>query len=106
MAQRSDPLESPSPASVGLTERETVMLAFEHRPFGDPGAKEEAIRAEFGIGAARYYQVLNALIDSPAAIVKDPMLVSRLQRVREARTSARVARTGGSVSAGRALNDD
>jgi hypothetical protein len=51
--------------------------------------KEEAIREEFGISTARYYQLLGALIDTPAALLEDPMLVKRLQRLRDARTVRR-----------------
>jgi hypothetical protein len=39
--------------------------------------------------AARYYQVLGALIETPAALREDPMLVKRLQRLRDARTVRR-----------------
>lgn len=83
-----------------LTEREQHILAFERRWWRHAGAKEEAIRAEFGLSAARYYQVLNALLDSPAAIVSDPMLVKRLRRLRDARTSARSARVLGDTASG------
>lgn len=40
----------------------------------------------------RYYQVLNALIDSPVALAHDPMLVKRLRRQRATRQRARSAR--------------
>lgn len=106
MREQDGSTGSPREAGVGLNGRDAAILAFERRRFGDPGAKEKAIREEFGVTSARYYQVLNALIDSPAAIVHDPMLVRRLQRMREARTSARTARTGHSVSASGALTDD
>jgi hypothetical protein len=39
----------------------------------------------------RYYQVLNALVDSPAALATDPLLVKRLRRVRTARRRGRSA---------------
>ncbi len=65
------------------------MLAFEGRWWRHAGAKEEAIRAEFGLSATRYYQVLNSVIDSPAALAYDPMLVRRLQRMRAARLKIR-----------------
>ena len=72
-----------------LTSRETAMLAFERAWWRRGGVKEEAIREEFGISAARYYQLLGALIDSPAALFEDPMLVKRLQRLRDARAVRR-----------------
>ena len=76
-----------------LPERDVLILAFERQWWKHAGSKEQAIREEFGISAARYYQLLGALIDSPAALVHDPMLVKRLQRMRDARTAARAART-------------
>jgi hypothetical protein len=36
-----------------------------------------------------YYQLLNNLIDRDDAVLNAPMLVKRLRRLREARTSAR-----------------
>lgn len=86
---------SPDPEDLslpGLSDRDKRILAFEHQWWKHAGAKEEAVRAEFGLTSARYYQLLNAVIDSPAAIVHDPMLVRRLQRVRDARTGTRTMR--------------
>lgn len=69
-----------------LAEREVRILEFEDRRWQNPGAKEQAIRLEFAMSAARYYQVLNTLIDSPAAARYDPLLVGRLRRLRTGRT--------------------
>lgn len=80
-------------AGSGLSARDEQILDFERRWWRHVGAKEEAIRSQFGLSAARYYQVLNAVIDSPAAVRHDPMLVRRLQRARDARTAARAARS-------------
>lgn len=81
-----------APAHPGLPEREQHILEFERQGIRHAGAKEEAIRAQFGLSPARYYQLLNAALDRPEAIVFDPMLVRRLQRLRDARTEARSAR--------------
>ena len=75
-----------------LSTRDERILAFERQWWRHAGAKEDAIRAEFGLSPARYYQLLNAVIDLPAAVRHDPMLVRRLLRARDARTSARAAR--------------
>ncbi|MEO6827626.1 MAG: DUF3263 domain-containing protein [Microbacteriaceae bacterium] len=75
-----------------LSDRDRAILGFERRWWGHGGAKEQSIRDEFGVSAARYYQLLGALVDSPAALVHDPMLVKRLQRMRDARSAARAAR--------------
>lgn len=76
-----------------LTEQEREILDFERQWWKHAGAKEDAIRSEFSLSAARYYQVLGALIDRREALVYDPMLVKRLQRMRDARTAARAARS-------------
>jgi len=75
-----------------LTETDVKMLDFERQWWKFAGAKEQAILAEFGWSATRYYQRLNALIDEPAAMAADPLLVRRLQRLRAARAHARSAR--------------
>jgi hypothetical protein len=81
------------PASEpGLTDRDIQILEFEREWWHHAGAKEAAIRSEFSLSAARYYQLLNAVIDLPGALRHDPMLVKRLIRARDARTLARSAR--------------
>lgn len=83
-------------AASGLSERDTAILDFERKWWKYAGAKEQAIRDRFGMSATRYYQVLNALIDNPAALAKDPILVKRLKRLRSGRLRARsAARSGG-----------
>lgn len=75
-----------------LPPRHEHVLDFERMWWRHAGAKEDAIRTEFGLSAARYYQLLNTVIDSPGAVRRDPMLVRRLQRARDARTASRAAR--------------
>ena len=75
-----------------LSERDQQVLAFERQWWKYAGAKEQAVRELFDMSATRYYQVLNALIDSPAALAHDPMLVKRLRRMRASRQRARTAR--------------
>ena len=79
-------------AGAALTERDEQVLAFERQWWKYAGAKEQAIRELFEMSATRYYQVLNALIDSPAALEHDPMLIKRLRRMRSSRQRARTAR--------------
>jgi Protein of unknown function (DUF3263) len=81
----------PPETTIGgaLDERERSVLAFERQWWRHAGAKEEAIRREFGIGPTAYYQLLSRLIDDPAAIAYDPMLVKRLQRQRASRRRQR-----------------
>jgi hypothetical protein len=76
----------------GLDERSKRILDFERNWWMQVGPKERAIRDRFGWSAARYYQLLNRLIDSPEAMGHDPMLVKRLRRLRAARRRQRFAR--------------
>lgn len=84
---------APQPTGVTeLSERDQQILAFERQWWKYAGAKEQAVRELFEMSATRYYQVLNALIDSPAALAHDPMLIKRLRRMRSSRQRARTAR--------------
>ena len=91
---RLDPTTSPPTAPVcstrppserELSERDLRVLRFEQRTWRYKAAKDEAIRAEFGLSPARYYQLLNAMIESPVALAAEPVLVRRLTRLRAAR---------------------
>jgi len=86
----SEPLAAVRPA--GLTESQVDLLDFEKLWWSLPGSKEAEIRERFGISTTRYYQLLNALIDTEAALAHDPLLVKRLRRLRTARQRERTAR--------------
>ena len=75
-----------------LDRRDREVLAFEAQWWKYAGAKEQAIRELFDMSATRYYQVLNAVIDKPAALAVDPLLVKRLRRLRSTRQRTRAAR--------------
>ncbi|MFU8853292.1 DUF3263 domain-containing protein [Micromonospora sp. SL1-18] len=92
----SDAAPAPGAASAGsaerpggLTERDQRILAFEQQWWKHAGAKEQAIRDTFGLSATRYYQLLNALLDHPAALAAEPLLIGRLRRLRGARARSR-----------------
>ncbi|MEU1607345.1 DUF3263 domain-containing protein [Micromonospora matsumotoense] len=72
-----------------LTERELRILAFELQWWRHAGAKEQAIRDTFGLSATRYYQLLNGLLDRPAALAAEPLLIGRLRRLRASRARNR-----------------
>lgn len=95
MAQASALVEQSTPQ---LTELEAAVLDFERGWWRFAGAKESAIIEHFSMSATRYYQILNTLIDSPAALAADPMLVKRLRRMRAGRHEARSARRLGEMS--------
>jgi hypothetical protein len=82
----------PMPSGDSLSDRDREILEFERQWWKYAGAKEQAIRDLFDMSATRYYQVLNALLDNPAALEADPMLVKRLRRMRATRQRARSAR--------------
>ena len=87
------PLAQADPVDADeLGRRDRDILAFERQWWKYAGAKEQAIRELFDMSATRYYQVLNALIDNPAALAADPMLVKRLRRLRATRQRQRSAR--------------
>ncbi len=89
-AEQQDAPELSTQAAVSSRDRE--ILAFERQWWKYAGAKEQAIKELFDMSATRYYQVLNALIDTPEALDVDPMLVKRLRRLRASRQRARSAR--------------
>ena len=76
-------------AGPGLTERELQILAFERKWWKHAGAKEQAIRDAFDLSATRYYQLLNGLLDNPAALAAEPVVVGRLRRLRSTRARSR-----------------
>ena len=79
-------------AGASLSDRDRDILEFERQWWKYAGAKETAVREKFDMSSTRYYQVLNALIDKPEALVADPMLVKRLRRLRSSRQRTRSAR--------------
>ncbi len=79
-------------AARTVSARDAQMLALERQWWKYAGAKEQAIREHFDISATHYYQILNVLIDTEAALAHDPMLVKRLRRLRTSRQRARTAR--------------
>lgn len=76
--------------SSSLSELDQRILSFERQWWKFAGAKEEAIRQLFDLSATHYYQNLNALIDTDAALAYDPMLVKRLRRLRSSRHKTRL----------------
>ncbi len=85
----SDPTLTVPPMD-SLADREREILAFERGWWKYAGAKEAAIHDLFGLSATRYYQLVAALIDRPAALEHDPMLVLRLRRLRTDRRRSRL----------------
>jgi hypothetical protein len=76
-------------SAAGLSELEIKMLEFERTWWRHAGAKESSIKELFNLTPPAYYQLLNNLIDRPAALMAEPLLVKRLLRLRVQRTSSR-----------------
>ena len=87
MAENLAPLNDS--ASAGLSEFEIKMLDFERTWWRHAGAKESSIKELFNLTPPAYYQLLNNLIDKPAALMADPILVARLLRLRDSRNQGR-----------------
>lgn len=81
-----------SSTQVELSERDAAILDFEDSWFTSSVPKEQAIMEQFSMSSNRYYQHLNVLIDTPAALGYKPLLVKRLRRMRTQRQAARSAR--------------
>lgn len=86
------PRVQPVDPSSGLSERDREILDFENRHWTYAGSKEQGIKDLFELSSTRYYQLLNQLIDSEAALAYRPLLVKRLRRDRTRRQRARSMR--------------
>lgn len=76
----------------GLSELDRAILDFESAHPRHSAAKVDAIRARFGRSSAQYYQILATLVETPAALAHDPLVISRLRRTSDARAAQRDAR--------------
>ena len=73
-----------------LNEREIAIIEFESHWFNLDEDRHDAIRARFACSVEEYNLELNRVIDLPAALVADPLVVRRLRRHRERRRRALV----------------
>jgi hypothetical protein len=78
--------------STPLPERDAALLAFEREWWKYADAKDAAIREHLDLSPESYYQALNAIIDTDAALATDPLLVRRLRRQRASRQRQRQER--------------
>lgn len=76
---------------MSLTDEQLAILDFEKSWWRYAGAKETAVREQFGMTFPRYFQALNAIIELPEAMAHDPFTVRRLLRLRDKRADARSA---------------
>ncbi len=78
-------------AMVELSTREREILAFEREWWKHASAKDTALRERLAMTPQTYYRSLNEIIDQPAALAHDPLLVRRLRRQRISRRRQRRA---------------
>ena len=75
-----------------MNDLDKKILAFEQGWWQQRGRKEAAIVRDLGMSVVRYTQRLNNLLDDLEAQQLDPLLVSRLRRIRDQRNIARAQR--------------
>jgi hypothetical protein len=73
-----------------LSGRDRAIIDFERMWSSGTGSKEEAIREQLRISPTLYYREMNALLETDAARVYDPLTVKRLQRQRDQRRRIRI----------------
>ena len=73
-----------------IDERQRAMLEFERNFWTFDEPREAMIRARFQCSADEYYAELNELLELPAAMEHDPLVVRRLQRLRLRRRRERL----------------
>ena len=73
-----------------IDERQQAMLEFERNFWTFDEPKESLIRARFQCSADEYYAELNDLLELPAAMDHDPLVVRRLRRQRARRRRERL----------------
>ena len=78
-------IDTPNETTEPLTERELGIIAFEANWFTLDEDRHLAIRARFTCSVEDYNLELNRVIDHPAALFADPLVVRRLRRQRERR---------------------
>lgn len=75
-----------------LTDDQKAIIDFAARWWKYAGAQEQAIRDDFEISGTRFWQLLNDLLDEPAALAYDPQTINRYRRLRDQRLRARSLR--------------
>lgn len=95
MSAELDPTPASTAASAGdtstpgaLSERDRAIIEFEAVWFTLDENRHDAIRARFTCSVEEYNLELNRVIDHPAALLADPLVVRRLRRQRERRRRA------------------
>lgn len=75
-----------------LTDTERTLLRLASAWWSSRGALEEVVRRELDLSVTHFWQAVNVLIDDPRALAAEPVLVRRLQHIRETRQRSRSTR--------------
>lgn len=75
-----------------LSERDICALQIMAKHPRSQGAREKAAKELLELSPTRFHQLVNALIDTEAALAHDPLLVNRLRRLRDGRTAGSARR--------------
>ena len=76
--------------TVELAERDRAILDLERTWWLDGEVKGAVIRRRLQVSPSRYYRLLQVLLENPAAMAYDPLVVRRIRRERLARRRARI----------------
>ena len=68
-----------------MTKVQQAILDFETQWWLRLGDKDTAIREMLGLEPGRYYELLDLLLDEPAAMMQAPATISRHRRLRDLR---------------------
>jgi hypothetical protein len=79
-------------SDAALTDDDLAMLELEASWWKYVAVKETLVRERFDVSPTVYYARLNRLIDRPEALAAAPLVVRRLQRLRDQRRAQRAAR--------------
>jgi hypothetical protein len=75
-----------------LSDRDRGILEFEETYWVHTGRKQNDIREQFGVSAARYYQLLHEIAATPDAVKEFPQLTKRMLERRNAHERAAARR--------------
>jgi hypothetical protein len=83
-----------------LDERSAAMLDFERDWWNNPEPRELVIRARFQCSPEEYHAELTKVLEDPAAMDHDPLVVRRLKRLRLRARRARLDGLDGMATGG------
>jgi hypothetical protein len=78
---------------MALSEPDVGILTLERHWWARAGNKEQAIGTLLEMTPMACWRRVNRLLEDPAALAHDPMLVHRLRRLRDVRRESRGARS-------------